>query len=219
MATGAQHQTQLRLDPYATNTYLFRTGEGGYGVLQILASSTNPPGVRIQYKLVSRGGTGDGQMKSDSASQTNRDLYSGVTGHAFFCQGKPRAGLEGWEEGWKVEDGCLVNTNEAARISTKTRFGKEDLSVNATLSLDNLNGSGAAFTFGDGYAFEFDRAGGGFKVSGPTVLKSYQRLGTADAIVAGKRFLFTAQRRASFLGTFVLSVALRKRSMTLSWRT
>ena len=52
MTTGGWHQEQLRQDPNTTNTYLFRTREGGRGMLQILGNSTNPPGVQIRYKLV-----------------------------------------------------------------------------------------------------------------------------------------------------------------------
>lgn len=35
-----------------TDTYFFRTGEGGTGVLQIMGKSENPLGVKIRYKLV-----------------------------------------------------------------------------------------------------------------------------------------------------------------------
>jgi hypothetical protein len=52
MTTGARHQEQLRHDPNTTNTYLFRTREGGRGILQILGNSADPPGVGIRYKLV-----------------------------------------------------------------------------------------------------------------------------------------------------------------------
>jgi len=36
----------------ATDTWFFRTREGGQGVLQILDRTDNPPGVKIRYKLV-----------------------------------------------------------------------------------------------------------------------------------------------------------------------
>ena len=35
-----------------TGTCLFRTREDGRGVLQIVGTSTNPPGVKIRYQLV-----------------------------------------------------------------------------------------------------------------------------------------------------------------------
>jgi len=35
-----------------------------------------------------------------TASPANGDVYSSISGHAFSCQGKPRDGLEGWEQGW-----------------------------------------------------------------------------------------------------------------------
>jgi hypothetical protein len=50
------------------------------------------------------------------------DPYGSVTGHACFCPGKPRVGLEGWDQGWIVEGGCLMNKGETVRISTKTKF-------------------------------------------------------------------------------------------------
>ena len=129
-------------------------------------------------------------------------MYSGVTGHAYFCQGKPRAGLEGWEQGWKVEANCLVSTGEVARISTKTRFGKVDLVVSASLSLDELKGTGAAFIFGNGYAFEFDRADQRFAVTGLPLVRSRLAL-PAQVIVPGQRFVFSAERRESLLDFFV----------------
>jgi hypothetical protein len=75
--------------------------------------------------------------------------------------------------------------------------------VNAALSLDQLNGSGAAFTFGDGYAFEFDRTDGRFTVSGPTVLRRYRRGSAVDIITPGKRFILTALRRGSMFDFLV----------------
>ena len=143
------------------------------------------------------------QAESDmTGSRTNSDLYSGVTGHAYFCQGKPRAGLEGWEQGWKVEADCLVSTGEVARISTKTRFGKVDLVVSASLSLDELKGTGAAFIFGNGYAFEFDRADQRFAVTGLPLVRSRLAL-PAQVIVPGQRFVFSAERRGSLLDFFI----------------
>jgi hypothetical protein len=142
---------------------------------------------------------------SVTGSRTNSDDDSSVMGHVYVCGGKALQDLEGLEQGWKVEhvqppsNGCITNTGETAHLSTKTKFGKEDLTVNAALALDQLNGSGAAFTFGNGYAFEFDRADGRFDVSGPTGLKTYQRVGAAGVIVPGKRFVFTARRRGSAL--------------------
>ncbi len=38
-----------------TDTYFFRTREGGLGILQILGRNENPPGVKIRYKLVKTG--------------------------------------------------------------------------------------------------------------------------------------------------------------------
>jgi len=35
-----------------TDTWLFRTREGGRGILQILGQSHDPPGVKVRYKLV-----------------------------------------------------------------------------------------------------------------------------------------------------------------------
>jgi hypothetical protein len=35
-----------------TDTWLFRTREGGQGILQILGRNNQPPGVRIRYRLV-----------------------------------------------------------------------------------------------------------------------------------------------------------------------
>ena len=136
---------------------------------------------------------------SAAGNRTNIDLYSSRTIHTYLCGGKPFAGLEGWEQGWRVENGGLMNTGETVHISTKTRFGKEDLTVYAALSLDYLNGSGAAFIFGEGYAFGFDRTDGRFTVSSPTVLRSYQRGSAAGIITPGKRFIFTALRRGSLL--------------------
>jgi hypothetical protein len=146
---------------------------------------------------------------SVTGSRTNSDYYSSVMGHVYVCGGKPFQDLEGLEQGWKFENvqpqsnGCLTNTGETAYLSTKTRFGKEDLTVNAALSLDHLNGSGAAFTFGDGYAFEFDRTDERFTVSGPTVLRSYQRGSAVGIITPGKRFVFRALRRESMFDFLV----------------
>ncbi|MHB1037844.1 MAG: protein kinase domain-containing protein [Pirellulales bacterium] len=145
--------------------------------------------------------TGQGQFGM-TGSRTNSDPHSSVTGHAYFCQGKPRAGLEGWEKGWKVEADCLVNTGAVARISTKIRFGKEDLAVSASLSLDELKGTGAAFTFGNGYAFEFDRPDKRFAVSGLPLVRSRLAL-PANVIVPGKRFVFSAERRGPLLDFFI----------------
>jgi hypothetical protein len=192
-----------------------------YDLMSDPRARAEPPGLRIWKEVLlgeSGGAAPAGQAVFEPAqaarhaapaefgtagNPTNSDFYSRVTGHAYFCQGKPRAGLEGWDQGWKVETNGLVNTEEAARISTKTRFGKEDLSVTAALSLDQLNGSGAAFTFGYGYAFEFDRTDGRFTVSGPTVLRSYQQGSAAGAITPGKRFMFEALRRGSLFDFLV----------------
>lgn len=42
-----------------TDTWLFRTREGGHGILQIQGPSTDPPGVKIRYKLVMAAGEGN----------------------------------------------------------------------------------------------------------------------------------------------------------------
>jgi len=47
-------------------TFAFKTREGGQGLLQILGASTNPPGVKIRYKLVQNAGTAPAQ--TDAAS-------------------------------------------------------------------------------------------------------------------------------------------------------
>ncbi len=134
-----------------------------------------------------------------SGSRANGDMYGSVSGHAFFCQGKPRDGLEGWEQGWKIEDGCLVNTADAASIGTKMQFGKEDLVVSASMSLDEIDGTAMTFTFGSGHTFEFGRADQRFIVRGPALLKSYQRASPSDIITPGKPFLFRAERRESLI--------------------
>ena len=165
---------------------------------------------RFKAGLATQAEFGKAQAARDAAqaefdmtgSQTNRDLYSGVTGHAYFCQGKPRAGLEGWEQGWKVEGDCLVNTGEVARISTKTRFGKGDLVVNASLSLDELKGTAACFTFGDGCAFEFDPTDQRFVVTGLPLVRSGLAL-PASVITAGKQFSFVAEHRGDQIDFFI----------------
>jgi serine/threonine protein kinase len=150
--------------------------------------------------------TTSGQLQVDgsaafaiSGSQANGDMYSSVSAHVFFCQGKPRDGLKGWEQGWKVEDGCLVNAADVARISTEMRFGKEDLIVSASLSLDEVDGTGMAFTFGDGYTFEFGRTDQRLIVNGPTLLRSYQHASAANTIAPGKPLLFVAKRRGPLI--------------------
>jgi len=42
-------------------TFVFKTAEGGMGILQIISSTNNPPGVKIRYKLVQSGGTSTGE--------------------------------------------------------------------------------------------------------------------------------------------------------------
>ena len=48
-------------------TYLFKTREGGMGVLQIVGFTNNPPGVKIRYKLVQRG-EGAGRLSAQIES-------------------------------------------------------------------------------------------------------------------------------------------------------
>jgi serine/threonine protein kinase len=130
------------------------------------------------------------------------DRYSSTTMQALFCQGKPRAGLQGWEQGWKVEAACLVNTGTRARIATKTWYSKEDLIVSAFLSLDALNGSGAVFTFGDGKVFEFDRPGGQFAAGGLPLVRG--RVSSSAAVITpGKPFLFRVEHNGSLLDFFI----------------
>ncbi len=135
-------------------------------------------------------------------TRSTADIYSGVTGHAYFCQGKPCAGLEGWAQGWKVEADCLVNTGAVAQINPKTRFGKEDLAVSASLSLDELKGTEAAFTFGDRYAFEFDPTDQRFVVTGLPLIRSRVVLPTS-VITPGKQFAFSAEHRGDQLDFFI----------------
>jgi tRNA A-37 threonylcarbamoyl transferase component Bud32 len=56
--------TGISPDTDKTDTFLFRTREGGKGMLQILGQETNPPGVKIRYKLVQR--TTDGPPQAQS---------------------------------------------------------------------------------------------------------------------------------------------------------
>jgi hypothetical protein len=79
------------------------------------------------------------------------------------------------------------------------RFGKEDLAVSASLSLDEVDGTGMAFTFGDGYTFEFGRTDQRFIVNGPTLLRRYQHASAANIITPGKAFLFSARPRGSLI--------------------
>jgi len=52
-----------------TDTYFFRTREGGLGILQILGQTDNPPGVKIRYKLVQ---DGDAANTTPAASAESR---------------------------------------------------------------------------------------------------------------------------------------------------
>jgi hypothetical protein len=129
---------------------------------------------------------------------TNRDRYSSTNTLAFFCQGKPRASLQGWEQGWKVEKGCLLNTGSDARIVTKTRFGREDAIVFASLTFDSLQGSGAIFTFGDGNVFELDPPNHEFAANGLTLVRG--RISSpAIVITPGKEFQFQVEHYGKLL--------------------
>jgi hypothetical protein len=77
-----------------------------------------------------------------------------------------------------------------------------DLVVSASLSLDELKGTGAAFIFGNGYALEFDRADQRFAVTGLPLVRSRLAL-PARVIVPGQRFVFRAERRGSLLDFFI----------------
>ena len=70
------------------------------------------------------------------------------------------------------------------------------------LSLDELKGTGAAFIFGNGYAFEFNRADQRFAVTGLPLVRSRLAL-PAQVIVPGQRFVFGAERRGSLLDFFI----------------
>ena len=43
-----------------TDTWFFRTREGGHGILQIVGEGGDPRGVKIRYKLVQQAGGGAG---------------------------------------------------------------------------------------------------------------------------------------------------------------
>jgi hypothetical protein len=49
---ASETQTILHSTPEQSATWLFRTREGGKGLLRIIGRSEDPPGVRIRYKLV-----------------------------------------------------------------------------------------------------------------------------------------------------------------------
>jgi biopolymer transport protein ExbD len=57
-------------------TYVFRTREGGKGLLQIIGFAENPPGVRIRYKLVQTRPAGD-NASSTETGEPDRQIEKG----------------------------------------------------------------------------------------------------------------------------------------------
>ena len=80
-------QQPLGKDPSGNepDTYLFRTREDGWGVLQIIGSIEDPPGVKIRYKLVAGGGV--------QAKRTTEAVSIPDPGEARLAR-RPESGLE-----------------------------------------------------------------------------------------------------------------------------
>ncbi len=68
MTAKPADQSAIRMGETPSNAFMFRTREGGWGVLQIVGESENPPGVKIRYRLVQPEGKGRGVTEPGPAS-------------------------------------------------------------------------------------------------------------------------------------------------------
>ncbi|MEI2724160.1 MAG: protein kinase [Verrucomicrobiota bacterium] len=64
-----KRQAVLEFDAHQTATYLFRTREGGEGILQVTGFADNPREVKIRYKLVRAGAASSGSRKPEDSQR------------------------------------------------------------------------------------------------------------------------------------------------------
>jgi hypothetical protein len=137
------------------STYLFKTREGGRGILQITGFTENPPAVKIRYKLVLAQASpvpiSSGRMllPADRTQPSDEQIRHKILGtwildddHAKTIEHKPdgsfvtHEGTELTAEGtWQVKDGFIVATMTNASSPNDIL----EVESNKVVSIDDYN--------------------------------------------------------------------------------
>jgi hypothetical protein len=96
-------------------SWIFRTREGSGGILQILATNRNPPGVRLRYKLARQDGGGGGTAPSTGQGAVAPEFEPAVEAVLVHPEGRVAELLD-------------LDTGQRA---TSTDFGEDDRETHA----------------------------------------------------------------------------------------
>jgi hypothetical protein len=137
------------------NTYLFKTREGGRGILQITGFTETPPAVKIRYKLVVAQASpvpitsGRMLLPADRTQPSDEQIRHKIVG-TWTVDGDPSRTIENKPDGsfvthegtelttegtWRVKDGFIVATITNASRPNATL----EVESNKVVSIDDYN--------------------------------------------------------------------------------